>query len=234
MGHAPTSTGRGVREWRAHHRELGLEAETSHNANLGFTIDARSQRSTGAFRLDVNAFLREANQLIALLGNERFFTYQNVFGARSVGGEAAAGWTSPKEYVALDGNVTYSDFRNTSSEGTYGEFEGDRIPNRPYLFANASTRLQLRAVAAPNDGIALTWHTRYVHQFFRSWESMGRLDSKQSVPSQFLHSLVLSYVVRGDPMALSFTGEIQNLTDEALGSSHLAVGTSESCPGTGV
>jgi len=192
---------------------LELAPEVSHNVNLGFTVDAR-ETPAGAWRADVNGFLREADQLIVLLGNDRVFSYQNVFGARSLGVEGALGWTSPGEYVALDGNVTYLDFRNTSSEGTFGDFEGDRIPNRPYLFANASARFQLREVAAANDELALTWNTRYVHEFFRGWESVGLREFKQVVPSQLLHSLALTYLVRGDPVALSFTGEVQNITDQ--------------------
>lgn len=192
---------------------LELAPEVSHNVNLGFSVDARDT-PTGAWRADVNGFLREAEQLIVLLGNDRVFSYQNVFGARSLGVEASLGWTSPGEYVALDGNVTTLDFRNASSNGTFGDFEGDRIPNRPYLFANSSTRFQLREVAAANDELALIWNTRYVGEFFRGWESVGLREFKQTVPSQLLHALALTYLVQGDPLALSFTGEVQNLTDQ--------------------
>lgn len=192
---------------------LELEPETSHNVNLGITLDAR-ETGSGDFRVDVNGFLREAEQLIVLLGNDRVFTYQNVFGARSFGVEGALGWTSPGEYFVLDGNVTYLDFRNTSSEGTFGDFEGDRIPNRPYFFANGSARVQVRGVARKEDELSLSWNTRFVHQFFRGWESVGLREFKQFVPDQLLHALALTYFLRSDPVALSFTVEGQNITDE--------------------
>lgn len=192
---------------------LELAPEVSHNVNAGFTIDARETRA-GAFRAEVNGFLREAEELIVLLGNDRVFSHQNVFGARSLGVEGALGWTSSGEYLALDGNVTYLDFRNTSSEGTFGDFAGDRIPNRPYLFSNGSARFQLREVAATNDELALTWNTRYVHEFYRGWESVGLRESKQTIPSQLTHAVALTYLVDGDPVALSFTGEAQNVTDQ--------------------
>ena len=135
---------------------LELEPEVSHNANLELTIDARDSPS-GAWRADFNGFLREASQLIVLLGNDRFFTYQNVFGARSVGIEAAAGWTSLGEWVSLDGNVTYQSVRNSSSDGAFGAFEGDRIPNQPYLFANGITRLQVKEIGERNDVFTIVW-----------------------------------------------------------------------------
>lgn len=191
---------------------LELEPERSHNANLGLTIDARNT-VPGDWRMDVNGFLRDAHQLIVLLGNEKLFMYHNVYGARSAGIEGAAGWTSPKEYVALDGNVTYQSFRNTSSEGTFGTFVGDRIPNRPYLFANAMARVQFSGVATKEDQVALIWNTRYVHEFFRGWESVGLREFKQFVNSQLIHSIALTYVTHGGPVRMSFGAELLNVTD---------------------
>ena len=191
---------------------LELEPEVSHNVNVGVTVDV-PETVAGAWRLDLNGFLRETDDLIVLLGNDRAFTYANVFGARSLGFEATAGWTSPGEYVALDGNVTWLDFRNASSEGTFGDFDGDRIPNRPYFFVNASARVQLRQVATTYDALSLVWHTRFVREFFRSWESVGRRDSKQSIPDQLIHSIALTYAVQGEAIGLTFTGEVQNVTD---------------------
>lgn len=191
---------------------LELRPEISHNANLGLTLDARNTR-VGGWRLDANGFVRDADQLIVLLGNDTFFSHQNVFRARSMGVETGVGWTSPGDYVVLDGNVTYQDFRNASREGTFGDFEGDRIPNRPYLFAHGAARLQFRGIAAERDELAVQWNTRYVHEFFRGWQSVGLVQFKQVVDAQLLHSLALSYLVRGERLAVSFTGEVQNLTD---------------------
>lgn len=194
---------------------LELVPETSHNLNLGVTIDARAT-PVGALRGGANAFVREAEQLIVLLGGERRQAYQNVFGARSQGVEAAAGWSSPAEYVALDANVTYVDLRNQSAQGTFGDYEGDRIPNRPYLHANGSVRVQFRDVVAARDEIALTFSARYTHEFFRGWESIGAPEFKQIIPRQLVHGVGLGYAAQSERAQLSSTFEIQNLTDEAV------------------
>jgi vitamin B12 transporter len=194
---------------------LELEPETSHNFNLGMTLDARDTRA-GSWRATVNGFLRNADHLIVLLGNDRVQSYQNVFGARSLGVEGAIGWTSPGEYLVLDANSTYVDMRNTSSEGTFGDFEGDRIPNRPYLFANASARLQFGRVFAPRDELSLTCNTRYVHEYFRGWESVGLVEFKQVIATQIVHGVGLGYLVRDDHGNLSTTLEVQNLTNEPV------------------
>ncbi len=194
---------------------LELEPETSHNANLGFTVDARETR-LGELRAGLNGFLRDADRLIVLLGNDRVQSYQNVFGARSLGVEAALGWTSPREYLVLDANATYQDFRNSSSAGTFGDFDGDRIPNRPYLFANGSARLQFRSVVAPRDEVALSWTSRYVHEYFRGWESIGLREFKQTIDSQLVHTVGLGYLVENDHATVSSTLEVQNVTDEKV------------------
>ena len=192
---------------------LELEPEVSHNVNVGFTLDIKGT-GWGDWRGEVNGFLREAEQLIVLLGNDQFFTFQNVFGARSVGVEAQAGWTSPGEYLLIDANTTYLDFRNTSGEGTFGDFEGDRIPNRPYFFANGTARLQVQNVMADEDELAFSWNTRFVEEFFRGWESVGRREFKQTVDTQLIHSAAIIYRVSNSLGELTFAGEWQNLTDE--------------------
>jgi len=191
---------------------LELKPEVSHNANLGVTIDAL-ETAIGQVRADVNGFARDADELIRLVGDDQAASYQNVYSARSLGIESALGWTDPHDFVAIDGNATYVDFRNTSDAGGLADYEGDRIPNRPYLFATGNVRLRAHNVSASEDELSLTWTSRYVHSFYRSWESLGAADDKLEVPDQLLHSLSLSYFVRGDQAELSFSGEVHNLTD---------------------
>jgi hypothetical protein len=194
---------------------LELSPETSHNVNAGFALDARDT-AVGSVRGSVNGFVREAGQLIVLGGNERTQQYQNVHAARSLGGEGMLGVTSPGDYVDVGGNVTYVDYRNTSRHGTFGDFAGDRIPNRPYLFANGAVRLQQRGAVAARDEASLTWYTSYVHAFYRGWESVGLLGEKPKTPTQLVHALVLGYLIQSDDRQLSTTLEVHNLTDERV------------------
>jgi vitamin B12 transporter len=191
---------------------LELAPETSHNVNISLHVDWRNEE-LGRWTGELNLFARIADQLIVLIGNERVFSYHNVYGATSLGSELALGWESPGRYVSIDLNGTFQDVRNTSSEGTFGAFDGDRIPNRPWLFANAAVSLRLPRVANDCDALVLGWDLRYVHEFYRSWESQGRRDLKQLIPSQLVQGLALSYEIDA-PQSLTTTFEIQNLTDE--------------------
>jgi len=194
---------------------LELEPESSHNINLALELDALPT-AAGSVRGQLDGFLRSADDLIVLLGSDRVQAYENVYSARSLGVEAAFGWTSPRDYVVLDANLTYQSFRNTSDEGTFVEFEGDRIPNRPWLFANASGRLQVAGVFAARDELALFGHLRYVHEFYRGWESFGQRQFKESVPSQLVPSAGITYLTEGDSGRLSSSLEVQNLSNEKV------------------
>jgi vitamin B12 transporter len=193
---------------------LELAREVSHNGNLGVAVDGLFL-DFGSPRAFVNLFVREADDLIVLLGNDRVQSYQNVYSAQSLGGEATLGWTSADEFASLDVGATYQEFRNRSSAGTFANFEGDRLPNRPYLFGSGSGRLRWQGLLGGADETTLFWNSRYVHEFFRGWESIGLRESKQTIASQLVHSAGVTTVVGRKPVSSS-TLEVQNLTDEAV------------------
>jgi outer membrane receptor protein involved in Fe transport len=195
---------------------LDLRPETSHNANLGATF-SRAVQPAGSFRADANLFLRDADELITQLPDfnqqQRFFKYQNITHARSTGIATALGWTSPGDYVLIDANLTWQDFRNLSTEGNNAKFKGDRIPNRPWLFANGSVRLQKRDAILTGDSMELGWYGRYVHEFYRGWETPGRPSSKSVVDTQFIQAILLTYLVQGARWTFSSTLELDNIAD---------------------
>jgi vitamin B12 transporter len=189
---------------------LNLRPEVSHNVNLGALFDRDT--AIGEFGGEINAFARLADQLILLLGNDRYFTYQNVWSARILGVEGNAGWIAPGEWATLDASVTLQDVRNASDEGTFGDFEGDRVPNRPWLLGALGASARRRSVATAGDEVVVFGNSRYVHDFYRGWESLGRPEYKQVVPSQLTHSLGVTYALRRSGSILT-TVEVQNLTD---------------------
>ncbi len=189
-----------------------LKPETSHNGNV--TVAAPSiPTDFGEFRVEVGGYVRDVHNQILLLQGVTTAQYENIADARFLGVDTAVGWTSLRDYLALDANVTVQDARNTSTEGPFRAYEGDRLPNQPYLFGNGAARFQLRELATARDELSLVWNTRYVHQFYLSWERFGSASTKSVVESQLLHSLGLTYLIRHGEMALSSTLEVQNLTD---------------------
>ncbi len=189
-----------------------LIPERSHNANLGVGFDARHTRA-GAFDGELNGFLRAADNLIVLLATSNSFSYNNVYAARALGIESLAHWRSPRDWVTLEASLTYQDLRNVSSSGAYAAYRDQRLPNLPWLFFNTALRFQYRFI---NNVIALTWYTRYVHQFDRDWASLGAPQYQQSVATQFSQSLSLSYSFHSPGFAGSLAFDAEDFTNERL------------------
>jgi outer membrane cobalamin receptor len=191
-------------------QNLALRPERSHNANLG--LQYAREAKTGTWTGDASAFARLADQLIVLVGNERNPMYQNVYAARILGVEGTAGWAAPTGWASLRASATVQDLRNVSSQGTFGALEGDRIPNRPWLFASAEGMVRRRNVLRDDDELSLFATSRYVYKFYRGWESQGAREFKEYVPTQLAHGVGATYALRG-PTSLAITFEIQNVTD---------------------
>ena len=194
---------------------LELEPEVSHNVNVGPVLD-RKKTKTGDWIGTLNGVLRETDNMIVLLGSDRYFSYQNVYSARTLGVEGGLTWTSPKQLLSLDGSGTYTDQRNTSQDGTFADFEGDRIPNRPWLQASWAARLRFEHLLVRKDTLEPFYQGRYTHEFYRGWESQGIPQYKQKVDSQTAHDAGITYTLRRPTFRLASTFEVQNLTDEKL------------------
>ena len=194
---------------------VDLEPERSHNANFSITYDYGDfGRATG--QISINGFLRDAENLILLLGSGQTFSNQNVFGAVSQGVEVSSRWTSANERLRFNLGGTYQDFRNNAEEGPFSAFKGDRIPNRPYLFANGSVRYGFPKVFKTNDELSFFGNTRYVHEFFRNWESIGNPEFKQEIPEQLVHTAGITYAMELGKVSSSITMELQNITNEKV------------------
>lgn len=188
-----------------------LNPERSHNMNLSLYYTHDSDRM-GSFKASVNGFYRDTEDLIILLGFIQFFTYRNVLSAQSIGAELTSSWISRDNRWQLVANATFQDFRNTSKGGNFDRFEGDRIPNQPYLFGNFSARYRFNDVFGGNT-LDLFGGARYVNEFFRNWESVMAANAI-TIPSQFTQNLGITYNFNITGKRSSLTLESQNLTNQ--------------------
>jgi len=187
---------------------LDLKPEVSHNFNLGLNLALR-HAVAGEFTLDVNGFWRESTNLITRIGMDTLFTYQNVYNARGFGLENAATWVVPARWLSFNGTFTWQDVRNVSNKNTFADQNGDRIPNQPYIFASWGARLR----PARDETLVLFYHGRYVHSFYRTWESASEQVVNARVEAQVTHVMGASCTFSPTWGRLTATLEIDNLTD---------------------
>lgn len=196
---------------------LDLLPERSHNVNMEANYRNKVESATD-WGINLTVFGRSIDNLIVFFANDITGGYQNVDQVQSKGMELSAFWESPNNQLRLDGNTTWLDFRNTSNEGRYAGFEGDRIPNRPYYFVNGSSKYSFTDIRKPNDKLSFFYNMQYVHEFFRGWESAGSnsilAGSKDIIPSQLIQNVGLTYESLLKSVKLSYTFQIQNLMND--------------------
>ncbi|MEM8928824.1 MAG: carboxypeptidase-like regulatory domain-containing protein [Bacteroidota bacterium] len=194
-------------------QNLELSPENSHNFNLGLTYGSREYAKID-WQVQTNFFVRQIDDLIFLLVDANDFgSFQNVWSATSTGVEFSGRIENFVRGLSLSGNATYQDYRNTSDTGPFVQFRDDRIPNVPYLFANASTEYRFQNILKNEDSLSPYWNLRYVNSFFVGWESAGLQQFKAEVPNQTVHTAGLTYRMETKRLQNSLTLEVQNLTD---------------------
>lgn len=196
-------------------RNLELVPEESDNINLSLHVDT-GRTKVGSVAGSLLGFGRFTNQQILRLNLGNYFQNENVLSARTLGLDGRLRWSSPGDFVGLFGNVTWQDARNTSTEGPLAPFEGDRLPNRPYLQGAFGVSLKAFGVVAPRDELKLGFESFYVHEFFRGWESAGNQTTKLAIDSQLTHALSLTHRLTGDRYAIASSLEVLNLTNERV------------------
>lgn len=191
-----------------------LLPETSHNVNLGFLVDAKNT-PTGNWLGSITGIRRDTRDQIVLLGNDRFFTYQNVYDTVLHGAQAHLDWMSPTRTLQLSAGGEYLDPRNQSSSGAFQPFKGDRIPNRPNLMGSWGARLLLQNLFQ-KDELEVFYQGRFTDGFFRGWESQGLRESKEKVDPQTNHDAGLVYLWSTPNTRFTAGAEVQNVLDAKL------------------
>ncbi|MEQ6118100.1 TonB-dependent receptor [Reichenbachiella sp. MALMAid0571] len=194
-------------------RNLELKPENSHNVNLQWTVESKATAKT-EWQVQGNFFLRRVNDLIFLSTNsEGVGVYDNVWSANSQGIELGGRVKNLVKRLTLNANSTYQSYFNTSDEGPFASFKGDRIPNTPYFFANSGAEYQLEDVIQKSDRLSIFWNMRYVHLYFIGWESAGLAQYKAQTPGQFTHAVGITQKINVKNIQTALTLEVQNLTN---------------------
>ena len=192
-----------------------LKPEKSNNFNLGL-FNSLSFKKHKLF-VEAGGFFRNATDFIFKIPGEknRTYRYDNKSSVRVYGIEGEARYNY-SEMITANLNATYqqsvnytkySKAGNTIPEATYL----NKIPNLPWLFANFDLSIGKSNLLGKRTRLQANWYTQYVHWFYLTWEAFGNKDGKSTIPSQYIHTLSVSYSIKDGRYNIS--AECRNLTD---------------------
>ena len=196
---------------------LRLRPENSHNINLGLFGTLRPAPGH-LLSYELNAFYRNVKDYIRLVVSETEGTsqYDNVpgVGIKGLEGELRYAYADLLLVVA---NGSWEDARSMTRyypDGKEMITYRNRIPNRPWLFANVEATLKRRDLLIPHSTVRLTYNFDFVRSFFLTWEGYGSLDSKSRIPTQYRHDVALSLSLADERYNVSLS--CNNLFDRTL------------------
>lgn len=86
------------------------------------------------------------------------------------------------------------------------------MPNIPYFFGNAQVRYQKENFLGSKNKFSAWWNSNYVHEYFLFWDVDGNKDFKNTIPSQFIQNLGMSYTLPHNNFSVAI--EATNVFDE--------------------
>lgn len=196
-----------------------LKPEQSKNVNLGGYYNV-FLNNVHYFNFDISGFYRNASDYISTkivsVSSKDYYQFYNEPGVNLYGLEAEVKYgykdliqlTLNGSYDKAIDNKKYTDETNSQVSLTYK----DQLPNRPWLYGNADLTFSKKDLIGKNTRLQASWLYQYSHWYYLSWEGLGFKHTKDFIPSQSVHSVILGYSWKNEKYNCSF--EVRNLTDE--------------------
>ncbi|MNX70250.1 TonB dependent receptor [compost metagenome] len=196
-----------------------LKPERSDNLNTGFYYNTFFNENH-FINLDVSGFYRLAkdyqNVRIVTEDDRDKFQYYNIPGVKIYGGsfEFRYGY---KDIItaALNGSydkaIDNQKYTNETSQEVSLSY-GYQIPNRPWTYGNLDLGFAQNDWFSKGSRTQFNWTTQYTKWFYLSDSHLGSLASKNYIPTQLVHSFLVSYSWNRNRYNIS--GEARNIFDE--------------------
>ena len=203
--------------------DIGIRPESSDNLNFSLSYtDSYGAQSEHGLYVEAGVVWRNTHDyiqrnIVDLSGGKAAASYINYGSVRTWGVNLSARYNYAR-WVAVGGNFTYMDVRDNmptaigSSMPNLGY--GDRMPNIPYLFADAFLTLSWHDCGWRGNTLSLTYDNQYLHRFYYYSSRIGSNKDDYMVPNQFSHNIALSYTLKDGRYNIAV--ECRNLTNERL------------------
>ena len=175
---------------------LTLRPEESNNWNAGIygTISLSNSHS---LEYDVNGFIRDVDNYIqpTISEKEGMIQYGNLDAINVKGFETELRYIWRNRMHAT-GNISWQNARDRmqlKSDGKPSATYNNRVPNRPWLYANLNLDYEFHNILSRNDRLTLSAAYQWVHWYFLTWEAYGYAETKARIPRQNIFDATATY-----------------------------------------
>lgn len=177
---------------------LALRPEASDNVNLGLFGTWIPGEGDHRFTYELDAYLRYVHDYIRANVSERegMMQYLNEPAVHIKGLDLDLTYTW-RETLTVNLNGTVDDARDRrryKTDGNPSATFNNRVPNRPWMYANASATYEFRDIipVLPSDRLSISLSHKYIHWYYLNWEAYGATASKARIPRQNLTDITVT------------------------------------------
>ena len=192
-----------------------LKPERINSFNIGLLYDQR-KTNNNKLQVEFNVFYNRLENMIRYSKNVLQAKYQN-FGDMSILGADFDVKYDLTNNIFLYGNVTYQDLRDTrktvGGSSAPNPTKGDRMPNIPYLYANAGFELHKENLfGGEKQNSKLYFESSFVEEFFYDFEQS--VFQERRIPQSISYNMGLEHSFKNNNISIGL--QINNITNEVL------------------
>ena len=200
--------------------DIGIRPENSDNFNLNLSYDAHFGSHSiyaegGLIYRDTKDFIQR--NITDLSGGKFAASYVNYGKVQTMGFNLSVRY-GYSDWLSIGGNLTRMDVRDNMKTALGSSAPNiaykQRMPNLPYLYADADLTLTWRNLGRKGNHLGFTYDNHYMHSFSYYSSSIGANKNDYVVPTQFSLNVALSYSICNGRYNVAL--ECKNLTNARL------------------
>jgi outer membrane receptor protein involved in Fe transport len=192
-----------------------LEPERNNSINLGFMYD-HTNKYNNRLQLELNIFYMKLENMIRFAGGFLQAKYEN-FGEMETFGIDADIKYDLTHFLYIYANATYQDLRDIRKKEPGSTLEnptyGDRMPNIPYMYANAGFELHKENLfGGSKQNSKLYLETNFIEEYFYDFEQS--IFQERRIPRSTTFNMGLEHSFKNKNITIGV--QINNITDEKM------------------
>lgn len=194
---------------------VNLVPERNTSLNLGFMYDM-SKSNQHKFQVELNGFYMHLENMIRYTAGPLQGLYTNFGEMKTLGIEGEIKWDATN-YLYLWGNATYQDITDSRKydpgSSAPNPTKGKRMPNIPWLFANAGFELhKANFFGVTGQNTRLFGDCSFVEEYFYDFEVSDYQERK--IPRAITFNMGLEHSLKNNSIFLSL--QMNNITDKEV------------------